>query len=158
MQKYVEQLLLDIGAEIGPIPVFKQRQEESESLYLSLEEDLQKAKFMSVENILGIPEEAFPPSSRLASFQIELLLNSLKWTMFKYGYQLNHPENASSATIYSVFKKNMTKLIPILEQNIWQLSFCGYDSTECPYGTHHCKCSVLEEMLSSIPFSSKNNG
>ena len=158
MQKYVEQLLMDISQANDQVNDFKIRQQKSSATPLSLEDDLQKAEFISLERLLGIPAEAFPPAYKLEAFQIELIIHSLKWTLFKYGYELNYPEKVSPSVIYSVIVKNMLKKIPLLQHNIWKLSFCGYDTQQCPYGKFHCQCAAWEEILSLIPFDSRKRG
>ncbi len=103
MQKYIDQLLLDIAfATANPNIPFIQKEMELHD-FVSDEEEDKTAPIRNLQEWTGITEEMIPPSAMLDNSQIKQILESLKKMLDAYNWafvlQTEVPENVQYETI-----------------------------------------------------------
>jgi len=148
LQRYINQLLQDIGAATQnvPEPWYPLEEEADEEFgVLPWMEDPENAPTKSLEEWTSLKKEQFPPESRLTDTQVSDLLCAMKAMLDAYNcsavFQIEVPDRIQ----YRVIRERFRQEVPMLKANYFFFELCDKkdkkDRSGCLLGEKYCHCA-----------------
>ena len=150
MEKYLNYLLTDIAAAATNVPVLTFEDTDEGPSFIPLEEEEKMARREILGEWIGLRQEWFPPSGRLSDEQVIRLLEAMNRCLDVYNFIPHFPAGLPSRKRYEVMVAQLSKEVPILIHNAWQIDFCEYEPRTCPFGESFCQCKVYEQWLTHL--------
>jgi hypothetical protein len=151
MERYIEQLLLDIAATAENISLpFAERKVELHD-WLSPEEEDQTAPIRNLEDWTGIREEQLPPAKMLTDQQVHRLLNALKKMLDAYNWSFVLQTEVPERIQYAAIRDNFSQQAKIKRWHMGFFELCrpGTEHGKCELG-EYCQCSFYAELFSEF--------
>lgn len=150
MEKYLNYLLADIAAAIASVPVFTFEDADEGPSFIPVDEEEKMARRERLGDWIGLQQEWFPPASRLVDEQLSRLLEAISQCLDAYNFIPHFPTGLPLRKRYEVMVAQLSREVPILVHNPWQIDFCDYEPPTCPFGESFCQCKVYENWLTHI--------
>lgn len=152
LQKYLEQLIIDINTAIknfpAPSAIWETDAEQSVDR-LSLLADNTDGPTRPLEEWCGIKKEQLPPDSSLSDQQITQLLTNIKQLLDTYNcsavFQIKVPERMQ----YRVIRAQFHQEVPIQKNDYFFFNFCDKLASrqECILSEQYCHCTFFENFF-----------
>ncbi|MEN9444580.1 MAG: hypothetical protein RIS47_1470 [Bacteroidota bacterium] len=148
MQRYVEQLIDDIGLAIQKSPPENPNSQFAETelwdQLITIDDIISLGKEEPMVYYLGINDLVFPPSKRLTPKLAELLARAILdlWTAFRI--EAEFPEGFPLAELYPMLLDKMREPLMHFPIGLTHIEFCDYEPTTCPFGEKYCTCNSTE--------------
>lgn len=147
IEKYVRYLIADIITATKNVPVFTIEEPDEELPFITMEEEEKGARREPLGEWMGIMQEWFPPVERLTEKQIGRLMNAMNRCLHAYGFLPHFPSGLPLYKQYQVLVEYLSRQVPILVFNSYQIDFCAYEPPSCPFGDQFCQCKVYEKWI-----------
>jgi len=147
MERYVQQLLIDIAHATANVAWPYQDKERSVHDWISDEEEDRTAPRRPLEEWTGIRKAQLPPADQLTDDQVHRLLEALKTMLVAYNWsfviQIKVPERIQYATLRANFDQEA-------KVKQWHMGFFEMCRPGTPHGTcalgEYCHCRFYEEF------------
>ena len=150
MERYIEQLLEDIEEAKDKVPTFSHNHNK-ELFLMPLQIEREHAPEKPLGEWLGLKKIQFPPSCRLNKNQIKRLMLAMEDLLVTFNYITYFPESYPLQARYDILINHLDKKTPFLTYNFWQIDFCEYDASNCPFGSTHCQCKYWDTLKDTFP-------
>ena len=160
LQKYIDQLIVDIETATNTIPETWspwEEQADEEFGLLPWMEDIDSAPTKSLEEWCQIKKEQLPPEEALTDAQVLRLLDSIKTLLDAYNcsavFQIRVPERIQ----YRVIRARFDQQVPMLKANYFFFAFCDDDTNrkDCLLGEKYCHCRFFEAFFKKFSNSTQ---
>ena len=152
MQKYVDQLILDIQNAERP-----EEEKKHDTAVLTDEEAMAK-HFEDVERWLegeepahtfsyycDLQKEIFPPADKLTLPQTEQIITAFNRLLFTWNLSAGIIEELPRDKYYTLLISVLDEKTDIVDDGFLVFEFCNYHSPTCPYG-EYCTCKEYEAL------------
>jgi hypothetical protein len=151
MQKYIIQLLEDIGCATEDVRMPFIKKEPDLYDWISDEEEDKTAPVRNLEEWTGISTEMLPPAEMLNDGQVLVLLEALKKMLDAYNWsfvlQTSVPERIQYETIRNNFHQEAK--VKRWHMGFFELCSSGAVHKKCTLGAY-CQCAFYAELFSGF--------
>lgn len=143
MQKYINQLLLDINAASEPKDSSQKQVNEQnvEAYFAEVERYIYDTPTQSLGTQIGLKCEQFPSPNLLTDGQCLQLVAALKHTYFSHGIALAMPEEIPVKVKYQTLVDTLERNVFLEQFGICTIECCHYDfDGYCGFGVKQCPC------------------
>ena len=153
MQKYVNQLLLDLQLATSLREKVLQAELKHEAGGVDMQEYFKEVdQYVSgtpTHNMYyhyGFSKEVFPPASKLNDSQMEAIVDALLSLWYVFRFTCNYPDEAPMAMLYPLLLQTMEEPIFLHKFGMSHFDLCGYYPPDCPF-KEYCTCEEFcDEM------------
>lgn len=155
MQKYIQQLLIDIQQaclDVGPIHTLWEASEADPDNELELEDMSFVEQYIygnpePIGEITSIPPETLPPTEKLTESQRETLAIALTQLLDHCHFQLEFPDSYPMELRYAFIRNFWNTEQVLLSYGNNHIEFCDYDSENCPFPGYCTSCAEVEAQM-----------
>lgn len=147
MEKYIEQLLEDLGeaADQGPGPgtswnAIGEGDFDEEDPIADVEQFLYGPE-QKLSEIVGIEKIQFPPKEKLSEKQMSKLFNAMVDLLNVFHFVPDFPDGVPVSIKYQLLRENWdSKQVYVGGGGETHIEFCDYEPDECPFPRECCDC------------------
>ena len=151
MQKYIDQLLLDITAAMrAEVPIEDANLEEH---FEEVERYIEEEPNVTLSQHCGMITGQFPEAGKLTETQQKLVIEALVALYGSYGVCLEIPENLPIAVQYPFYVAALETSCFVSNWGMTHIEYCGYNAEFCPFGDQHCVCRKLNSRRSAMHYA-----
>lgn len=155
MQKYVQQLLIDIQQaclEVGPPHSLWEASEADPDNELELEDMSFVEQYIygnpePIGKITSVPPETLPPTEKLTESQREILAIALTQLLDHCHFQLEFPDSYPMELRYAFIRDFWNTEQVLLSYGTNHIEFCDYDDENCPFPGYCKSCAEVEAQM-----------
>jgi hypothetical protein len=149
MDKYIKQLIEMMLAAYQNRPEANSKHfpdAEMENLFADVEAYTNGDFDMNLDEVIGIPQNVFPPEDRLSDAQIDLLVPEFEALWNHFRYHLCFPEKINNRWKYILMRRELGEPHYILqsENGMIHIEFCNYDANDCEFPKEFCCGGFME--------------
>lgn len=142
MQHYLDQLIEDMHLAAAQVPPSKIPEGTFDPEYML---ELEQMQDQPMSAWFGLSKEQFPPSGKLTSNQLELMVSEFEQLWDAYSFSPYFPEGLPARRRYELMREFLDQ-----ECSHWPggwvqyFRFCNFEQEHCPFGQEFCMCKELD--------------
>ncbi len=157
MQRYVEQLIGDLReAKKRPRPPKMELPPELE--FVRGAEEYLHGELYEMRELFGLEKEQFPPTEKLNSEQIKMLVSEFEQLWLAFNCRPIFPDGLPESIKYKILVDYLEHKTSYVTDGGNNFEFCTYDPDSCPFPEEFCTCKDFDDDDIEMPTDDFDDG